>query len=178
MIEVEAKVHISNPAILRKKIRAFARYVERVQKVDDYYTLENLTHYPHKSLRIRKMGTVHQVNFKRSLSFHHHVHAKKETEFSISDGAGFLELLAEFGFRKWVHKEKRSEIYRVRKNFHIELNAVKKLGWFLEVEYLAKPREVAHAEREVMRVLHLLGFSEKDCIEEGYTKLLWDLEKK
>lgn len=178
MIEVEAKVKISNPKELRKKIALLARRVDNVKKVDEYYTLEDLKRYPHKSLRVRAMpGNVHQINFKQSLSFHHRIHAKKETEFTVSNIQDFLALLKEFGFRKWLQKEKKSEIYTLKKNFHIELNNVKGLGWFVEVEYLALPREIVHAEKEVRCVLGLLGFTEKDCIEEGYTKLLWDAAK-
>ena len=120
------------------------------------------------------MGKVYQINFKQSLLFHHHIHAKKETEFSASNIDDFLALLEEFGFQKWLRKEKRSEVYRLGEHFHIELNQVKGLGWFVEVEYLALPSEVARAEKKVFEVLKSLGFQERDFVKEGYTKLLWD----
>ncbi len=178
MIEVEAKVTVKSPSVMRARIRSLAKRSVTLHKIDDYYTLENLKTYPQKSLRIRKMGKIYQINFKQSLSFKHHIHAKKETEFSVGAIDDFLSLLSEFGFKRWVRKEKRSEIYTLGKHFHIELNNVKGLGWFVEVEYLAQPSEVAYAQKEVMKVLSLLGFKEQDCVEEGYTKLLWDRTRK
>ncbi len=92
MIEVEAKVRITDLSAVRKKIRALAKSVGTVKKVDEYYTLEGVKNYPYKSLRVRKMGKVYQINFKQSLSFHHHIHAKKETEFGASNIDDFRNL--------------------------------------------------------------------------------------
>ncbi len=178
MIEVEAKIRVKDLSLIRKKILSITKYHKTIIKVDDYYTLENLKNYPHKSLRVRKMGKIYQINFKQSLSFENHIHAKKETEFTASNIEDFLALLKEFGFKKWLRKEKKSEVYRISENFHIELNNVKDLGWFVEVEYLAKPNEVKYAEKRVLDVLKSLGYKEKDFIKEGYTKLLWDKQRK
>ncbi len=174
MIEVEAKVAVGDPYLIRKRAGTVARYVTREKKIDDYYTLESLEHYPKKSLRIRKVNGFYKVNFKQSMGYKRGVHAKKEIEFKISDINDFLKLIADFGFRKWLRKEKESEVYKIRKNFHIELNNVKGLGWFVEVEYLAGPNEVEKARKEVAKFMRMLGFSEKECIKSGYTKSLWD----
>ena len=49
MIEVEAKIKISNPKEFRKKVRKLARYKGKTKKIDDYYTLESLKKYPRKT---------------------------------------------------------------------------------------------------------------------------------
>lgn len=174
MIEVEAKARILNPEKIRILAQKIGRYKGKERKVDDYYTLENLKHYPQKSLRIRKKGNIYQVNFKQRISYEKGVHAKKETEFEIESVEDFVRLLNEFGFKKWVIKEKYTEIYEIKRNFNIELNHVKKLGWFVEVEYLCNKNQINDARKEVISALKKLNIHKKDIVKEGYTKLLWD----
>ncbi len=174
MIEVEAKIRISDVEDCRRRVLGLARYVGKERKIDDYYTLESLSKYPKRSLRIRRMGKNYVVNFKQRVSYKNGVHAKKEVEFRVSDIAGFLALIDNFGFRKWLRKKKVSEIYEVGKNFHIEINNVRGLGWFVEVEYLSSLEGVRKARRRVFEVIKKLGASKKDIVKDGYTKMLWD----
>lgn len=175
MIEVEAKVSISEPAEYRKRAAGIAKFEGRVKKIDDYYTLEPRGKYPRKSLRIRKAGRHSVINFKERISYVGGVHAKRESEFAVSDVNGFLKLIKDFGFRKWLRKEKDSESYKIRNNFHIEINRVKNLGWFLEIEHLASSRgEIAGARKEVLKVLDMLKIDRKRIVKDGYTKMLWD----
>ena len=130
--------------------------------------------YPTKSLRVRKLNNIHQVNFKHWLPGKSKIDPKKEVEFQVSNINDFLSLITEFGFKKWITKNKVSEVYEIKPNFHIEINNVQGLGWFLEVEYLAKKDEVQTARRKVIDLIKSLGFKEKDVVKPGYTKLLWD----
>ena len=174
MIEVETKAKITNPEKLRILAQKIGRYKGKERKIDDYYSLENLENYPKKSLRIRKKGNVYEVNFKQRISFDNRVYAKKETEFKITSINDFIRLIHDFGFKKWLTKEKYTEIYEIKKNFHIEINHLKRLGWFVEVEYLCTAKDIALARKEVIKAMKNLGLKEKDFIKEGYTKLLWD----
>ena len=174
MIEVEAKARIDDVEAFRQKAKTRGRFVGKEKKVDDYYTLECLDHYPQKSLRIRKRLGHYEINFKHRLFYDRGIHVKREVEFVVKDIKGFLTLISDFGFKKWLRKEKRTELYELKKNFHIELNMVEGLGWFVEVEYLCSAQEVQKAKKEVVNIIGLLGIPRKDWIGEGYTKLLWD----
>lgn len=173
MIEVEGKISVSNINKIENMVKRIADYKGTEKKVDDYYTLEQLNHYPHKSLRIRKRKGFYEVNFKKSLSFKNGVHAKKEVEFKINDYDGFLNLIQDFGFKKDLRKEKMTKLYEIKPNFHIELNHVRGLGWFLEIEYLSDEKGIEKARNEVLRIVKILGYKEKDLIKSGYTKMLW-----
>lgn len=174
MIEVEAKIRISNPDIFRKKVGKIARFVNKEKKVDDYYTLESLKRYPMKSLRIRKIRSIHVINFKERLSYVKGVHAKNEREFILRDVGPFLDLIKDFGFRRWLRKDKSSETYEINKNFHIEINYVKYLGWFLEIEYLCEKKDISFARKKVLEIIAQLGIRKEQIEKEGYTKMLWD----
>lgn len=177
MIEVEAKAHIRNLKLISAKAKQIGKYVGKENKVDDYYTLENLDIYPKKSLRVRAMNGYHQVNFKKRISYVKGIHAKKEVEFKIRDLTGFFDLLKDFGFRKWLRKEKITYLYKIEDNFHIELNKVKNLGWFVEVEYLCKEKDIPYARKRVLEIIKKLNINKKDLVKNGYTKMLWDKRK-
>lgn len=134
-----------------------------------------LNKYPKKSLRVRKRSGFYEVNFKQSLPYKRDVHAKKEVEFKVSDIKNFLALIKDFGFKKWLTKEKTTYLYKIKPHFNIELNYLKGLGWFIEVEYLvSKKSQISPARFEINKVLNLLGFSKSDIVKSGYTKQLWD----
>ena len=178
MIEVEAKASIDNPGVLRRLARRYGRYIGKEKKIDDYYTTQPEGKYPMKSVRIRKREGWYEVNFKQKISYARGVHAKKETEFRIGDLKDFIALLKDMGFRLWLRKKKESEVYEIKKNFHIEINKVQGLGWFVEVEYLCNLPEVSKARAAVVGMIEKLGISKSKVIEEGYTKLLWDKHQK
>lgn len=178
-IEVETKIPFKEKdlALVKDRIKKIAKFVKKQTKKDDYYTLEYFQ-YPEKSLRVRDMGKIREVNFKKRMSLVNGIHAKKEVQFQISDIKGFFDLIQDFGFRKWLHKEKTTELYRTKSGVHIELNHVKKLGWFLELEILCSSKDVNNARKKISDVRSALGFSEKDSESRGYTKQLWALNHK
>jgi len=177
MIEVEAKIKIPAPEKYKKLVSQIARPIKTIKKTDTYYTLEKSPKktYPKKSLRIRKTNKDYKINFKQKLSYIKGIHAKNEQEFTTSDINNFLNLIKDFGFKKWLTKIKHSEIYEINKNFHIEINNVKKLGWFIEVEYLTTKDNIPKARQQVLKILKQLNPDKKQIIKDGYTKLLWNL---
>lgn len=174
-IEVEAKIKVRDVSAVRERIKKIAKFAGVENKLDEYYALD-VKKYPAKSLRIRRMGKDAIINFKESVNYADGVHAKKEVEFKISDLPGALDLLEDFGFKKWIKKEKRTELYKT-KNASIELNKVKGLGWFVEIEILCTKNRIDWARKEVLRIIDELDFDEKDIEKSGYTKALWDKKK-
>jgi len=179
MIEVEAKIKVSNPNKYRKKILEITKLVKKAKKIDDYYSLEQnpKKNYPKKSLRIRKINKHYEINFKQKLSYIKGIHAKNEQEFMVTDIRNFLNLIKDFGFKHWLRKIKYSEVYEINKNFHIELNNVKNLGWFIEIEYLAKPNEISKARNNILKIMKQLSLDKDKIIKDGYTKMLWNKKK-
>ena len=175
--EVECKVKINDVNEVKKKIKKIAKFVKNEKKIDDYYSLEYFN-YPEKSLRVRNKGKKREVNFKRRKSYVNGIHAKNEVQFGINDLKGFFELIEDFGFRKWMHKEKKTELYKTKDGVNIELNYVDKLGWYIEIEVLCDENGVNNARKKISAVRRKLGFSAKDSEKRGYTKMLWDLQNK
>ena len=172
-IEVESKIKVSKPDELRKKIKKIARFVKIENKIDDYYALDSAGVYPKKSLRVRDKSKKVEVNFKQPISYENGIWAKRESEFEVSDLKNFFGLLKDFGFKKWLRKEKKTELYKTNDGVNIELNQVKNLGWFLEIEVLAAENEIKEAMKKVENVRRELGLRGEDVEKLGYTKELW-----
>lgn len=173
--EIEAKTKIKDLKAIKKSLKKFAIYHKKEIKIDSYYTLENYKKaYPKKSLRIRKKGNNRIVNFKHWIDYKNGIHIKKEIEFTTANFKKFLSLLKEFGFKKWITKTKECYIYKYRKST-IELNKVKNLGWFIEIEYLCSKNEIPKAIREIKSISKKLNL--KNFEEKGYTKQLYEKRK-
>jgi len=175
-IEVESKIKVQDVKHAREQIRKIAKFVGRMNKVDDYYSLERRK-YPKRSLRVRYKGRKREINFKQRISYKNGIWAKKEVEFQVSDLNNFFDLLDDFGFRKWMKKEKKTELYKTKDGVMIELDYVKRMGWFIEIEILCKEnwKEIAKARNRISKVRKELGVEKKYIIKRGYTKALWEL---
>lgn len=174
-IEVESKIKVHDAKEARKRIEKIASFVKKEHKIDDYYSLSRDS-YPKKSLRVRDKGKKREVNFKQWRNYSDGIWAKKEVEFEVSDLKNFFDLLDDFGFRKWMKKEKKTELYKTRDGVMIELNYVKRLGWFIELEVLCQPKDIAKARSKIKRVRKKLGVKKSYLVRKGYTKQLWELK--
>jgi predicted adenylyl cyclase CyaB len=84
--------------------------------------------------------------------------------------------LEDLGFKEWVKKRKTVESYQYKKDKRIviEINKVEHLGYYLEIEYLAKRSEVGKAKNKIRKVLNELEITKEQIDNVGYTKRLYD----
>ncbi|MBR9706528.1 class IV adenylate cyclase [Candidatus Pacearchaeota archaeon] len=180
-VETKAQIPISEIQNLRAKIKKIAKFDKKGKKSDDYFAIKRkMGGYPKKAFRIRAMSDKFEVNFKKHLKNHwtKDIVVKQEFEFSLKGKEEVQDLLALFedlGFKEWVKKIKFNETYKWKKDkkVSIELNNVKNLGWFMELEYLAKPSEMEKARRKLREVLKELEIPAEWIDNTGYTKMLW-----
>ncbi len=182
-LEVETKVKINNVSELRKKIQKIARFEKKETRGDDYFALKRKFRkhaYPKKAFRIRKKPDKFEVNFKKWLKkyWDKDIIVKQEFEFTLKNKEHVQDLIALFmdlGFEQWMKKRKTSESYTHKKDKRIiiEINKVEHLGYFMEIEYLCKPKEMNKAKRKIRNVLKELKIKSEQIDNTGYTKMLW-----
>ena len=126
------------------------------------------------------MKDVYEVNFKKWLTNYwtKEVVVKQEFEFKLKgkeEVEDLLELFKDLGFEEWVRKTKWNETYSYNKDkkVNIEINKVKHLGWFLEIEYLSQKSEIKTARNKILKVLKELEIPFEWIDNTGYTKMLW-----
>jgi|TARA_B100002003_G_scaffold251047_1_gene292806 predicted adenylyl cyclase CyaB len=180
-LEVETKVAIPKDEVssLRDKIKQIARFKKEGKKSDDYFAIQKKG-YPKKAFRIRKMKDTYEVTFKKWIKNYwtKQVVVKQEFEFKLKGKEEVNNLLALFkdlGFTEWVKKTKYNETYSYKKDkrLNIEINNVKHLGYFMEIEYLATKSEIKTARNKIIKVLKELEIPNNWIDNTGYTKMLW-----
>ena len=179
-LEVETKAKIDDVHLLRKKIKKIALFKKKESRGDDYFALKTKS-YPKKAFRIRYDGKKYVVNFKKRVKnlFSRDIVVKEEFEFTLSDIKridNFLFLLEDLGFKEWVKKRKTVESYQYKKDKRIviEINKVEHLGYYLEIEYLARRSEVNKAKSKIRGILNELEIKKDQIDNIGYTKRLYD----
>jgi len=180
-LEVETKVKLEDSQVsaLREKIKKIAVFEKCGRKADDYFAIQKKG-YPKKAFRIRATKDCFEVNFKKWLTKYWtpDIVVKQEFEFKLKgkdEVEDLLELFKDLGFTEWVKKIKRNEtyLYKRDKRLGIEINYVKHLGYFMEIEYLAKKSEMKKAINLIYDVLHKLEIDFNQIDNTGYTKMLW-----
>ncbi len=182
-LEVETKIKIDDSEVskFRRRIKEIGIFKKKGKKSDDYFAIQKSPlYYPKKAFRIRAMKDKFEVTFKKHLKklWTKHIVVKQEFEFELKGKEkvnDFLELFRDMGFTEWVKKIKYNETYKWKedKRVSIELNKVKHLGYFIELEYLAKPSEVKTAINKLKKVMEELKVRNEQVDNTGYTKMLW-----
>jgi len=183
-LEVETKVKLDNSEVpkLREKILKIAKFEKKGKKVDDYFAIRRKIKsiYPKKAFRVRATKNKFEVNFKKWLKklWTDDIVVKQEFEFELEGKEQVEDLLALFrdlGFREWVRKTKWNETYSWKKDhkLSIEINLVKHLGYFMELEYLCQREDVEKARSAIREVLKILGIKQEQIDNTGYTRMLW-----
>lgn len=183
-LEVETKIKIDDDKVndFRKRIKKIASFVKKGRKEDDYFAIRRRIKscYPKKAFRIRASKDEFEVNFKKWLTKYwtHDIVVKQEFEFKLKGKEAVEDLLALFrdlGFIEWVKKIKDNETYSYKKDkrLEIEINKVKHLGYFIEMQYLCKLNELKKARKRIREVLKILKVNPEQIDNIGYTKMLW-----
>lgn len=183
-LEIETKIKLEDSEVpkLKKRIKEIGIFEKKCEKIDHYFAVQRKNKkYPKKAFRIRSLGTQYQINFKKSLKKYwtKDIVVKEEFEFYLkgkSEKDNLLELFKDLGFTKWVEKIKSNETYLWKKDkkVSIELNKVKHLGYFIELEYLGQESEIKKAKSQIKRVLNELNIKPNQINNRGYTKMLWE----
>ena len=173
------KLNDSQIPELRKRIKKIAKLEKKGTKADDYFAIQGKG-YPKKAFRIRAMKDKYEVTFKKWITdlWTKEVVVKQEFEFKLKgkeDVEDLLALFEDMGFKEWVKKIKRNETYKYNKNkkLAIEINHVKHLGYFMEMEYLCKRPEAKKGIKLITSVLKELEIDFNQIDNTGYTKMLW-----
>ncbi|GBE19461.1 MAG TPA: class IV adenylate cyclase [Candidatus Pacearchaeota archaeon] len=176
IFEVETKARVEDVNKLKDRVRKIANFSKKEIKKDSYFGLME-GNYPKKKFRIRHDGEKKIINFKKSMREYgdKFIVVKEEFEFRIKNPKPFLTFMMELGFKQWIKKTKESEtyLYKKDKRLAIEINKIKHLGAFIEIEYLAKKNEIKKAIKEIKGVLKELKIKPNHIDNTGYTKMLW-----
>ncbi|WNY60476.1 class IV adenylate cyclase [Borreliella bissettiae] len=158
MFEIESKAFIPPKELKRiiKLANKKFKFIKEEIKTDIYYSNKK------KIIRIRKLNTLEKiVTFKKKiLDNNNAIEINKEIEFKIDSMNNFLTLIKELKFKKLYKKIKKSLIYQTN-NLNVEINEIKNLGFFLEIEKIINNQnDIDLAKKEIDNIIDQLGLKE------------------
>jgi len=175
MYEVEAKVALSKADLKRLKteIPKIAKRTCQVNKKDSYYG-DIKSHFFY--LRTREKNGKPFLNLK-SKKVEKGIEMNQEIKLPLTSMLKFHTLLKKLGIQLTARKEKKGEIYK-GEEVQIELNTIKGLGDFLEIEIIVqKKSDIPEAKKALRKWFKQLGFSPEDFEKKYYLELLAEKRK-
>ena len=170
--EVEIKARVRDPNHFEARAAKLGLYLKDSEKEDIYFRpVGETSPAPDTRYRLRRENETAVVTFKQKQVIDGFV-VSDEVEFSVDDLQSFFRFTHFIGFEPFVVKHKRSRVYQVGRT-HIELNNVKHLGYFTEIEILCETEdEVSAARDEIMALLPELSLSKADLVEDSYIVMI------
>ncbi len=178
MLEIESKAKVKDFREIEKKLKKFAKFVKSENKVDYYFKRRSEKGIPKNRIRLRSINNkIFTVNHKRKYSIHKRFEQNHEFEFRIDNPKAFFELMKDYGFVHFITKIKKNRTYGYR-NANIELNNVRHLGNFVEIEVLCRNKsQIKKAKSLINLVYKKLSIPESAIFTKGYTTSLYKLGK-
>jgi adenylate cyclase, class 2 len=180
-VEVEIKAWLDNRSELKKKVEKIAKLQEELAEQDLYFTFASSKGYQRQRFRLRQVGKRSIVTVKIPGVSDLGVEANREFEFEVSDPEAFKVFCKEFGMRTLIEKHKKVKRYSYNPDKNeficpvtIEINQVKDLGDFLELETLVdKDEHIPMASAFLKSMLDRLGVPRSKIEPRAYTELLY-----
>jgi len=193
MIEVEIKVWISNPELIRKKFEEHnGIYKSSLLHEDTYFNMpKGLRDFKKtdEALRLRKSIEFNKFDNSKGQIVNHFITYKgkkidvstktrEELEIKIEDMEIMRTLLKRVDFQEVLTVKKERELYEFEfKNYYIEalVDYLPILDQhFIEVEFLLDSSESLEDSREVLfDFLSLFGIKKEESIRESYLELIF-----
>lgn len=173
MFEVEAKVKLTQADLrrLRKELPGIAQFVKKVVKRDHY-----IGYLPKYSFRIRNEEGDSTLHLKEK-KVEGGIESNTELDFAITSPKKGLSLLRSLNIKMPLKKRKSGEIYR-HKNIQIEINRIRGLGYFLEIENVVdRESSIPKAKEELHEIFEKLGFKPSQFEKRYYLEMLADISK-
>jgi predicted adenylyl cyclase CyaB len=182
MYEVEIKAKLRNRTEIVKKLESFGcKFSEELHQVDHVYFPEGLVFPPPIGtgiLRVRNQDGKYFFTLKISQSGRQD---SIERELEILDGGMMIEIVKLLKYQEAPTVDKRRTKTKY-KDMIIELDVVKDLGEFIEVEKIVtneNPEERRAIQKELAQFLETLGIPKEDLlVNSKYDIMLFEKNNK
>ena len=172
MLEVEAKIPVTNHEAVRRKLKLLGGHrlytaVEHDTFFDDSHL--NLSRSD-EALRVRiddrgKSNLTYKGPKKSSK-----IKVREELTLDTSDSLLVMKILSRLGFRKIASIKKTREAWKL-KDQNVYLDIVKGLGKFVEVETMLRGSKYKTAQQRTFDLVDKLGLNPRSAILKSYIEL-------
>jgi len=189
-VEIELKARLEESETVKQRLSSLGAFLYSYEKYDTYWNSADCI-LP-SGVRVRREtrklpdNAGHEtilVTYKTK-EITDGIEVNDECEFHVSDAGVFEELLGRLGLKPGIKKEKRGWAWQLGQTqaseagqppILAELSNVKGLGWFIELEILAKDREektVAASRKRLLDLLAALDIADEQIEARPYSAML------
>jgi adenylate cyclase, class 2 len=178
-IEVEIKVSVSEEEFLKikEKLKEITKFVKTSEQSDEYFDLANRSFlepkYPFEWISIRKRGNKNILDFKRlyppnTLEFTH----CDEFDVEIDNADKLAKIFSLIDLKSLVTVEKTREVYNFKDEIEIDMDYIKELGYFIEIEALKHFGNIEETRKKIFEFAKEIGLDTNNKVNRGYPYLL------
>lgn len=176
--EVEINIALSEKefSIVRDKVCKLAKFMKKIDNTDEYFTPKHRSfikqEHPSEWLSLRKRGEKTVLNYKHWYPENVEIADYcDEFETEISNLEQFKRILQALNFDHLVTVDKERETFVYNDEFEINLDSVKELGHFIEIESIKDFGDVSTTKQKLIEFTQLLGVNMSNATN-GYPSQL------
>jgi adenylate cyclase class 2 len=170
IIEIEAKIRLTDPASLHEKLKQLdAVFDRRIHETNTYFDLpDGQLKSSDQGLRVRverdpDTGKADTVITHKGPRAHGTFKSRSETEVGVTDARAAAQMLAVLGYQSVLTFEKQRTRYLLD-GCRVEIDTLPYLGTFVEIE--------GSSENDVVAVREKLGLADQPLIRASYIAML------
>jgi len=180
-MEIELRARVQNLSLLEEKIKSLEGVEEKKseERQTDIYMKHENDETRKMIIRIRKKYNKEQaiLTFKGSAPKNQEDIAWEDFDTAIENPDNLERLLINNGYTYVCLIDKVRQSFQY-KEFEINIDNVRDLGIFIEIEKNANENEIQNVKNEITNLLNQLGIQNDDLITKGYVPLMIELSQK
>jgi len=136
-VELLFKIDELKAQDIREKLKG--SFIKKIREIDIYFFPPHKDFFVNdkgrENLRVRENEDKKELTYKKVIYNNGEYSYSTEKNVNVSDTKTTIEILKTVGFREHLIIDKEREIFE-NKNFHITIDNVKNLGFFVEIEWV------------------------------------------
>lgn len=184
--EIEIRLQLDDPDPFLKLLKKSGNFLKGADQVDFYFDPPGKTFIYTDSegyknadewfrVRISDKNSICYKKWYRDKNTGKSLYAD-EMELNVEDGKGLIVLLKILGFKQISVIEKHRESWKYE-DFKFDCDKIKKLGFFVEIEFVGKISDPAKGREKIFNLLKILGIKNWKVISGGYPWMQWNKNK-
>lgn len=168
-MEIEIRAKIGNPKKITSLLKKDKDVIFCGEKTEKDIYFKHSTDTDRKLvLRIRRTKSGDMLTFKAKSKGDDT--AWPDVDLPLSDAKSLEKILRGSDYEEVITITKNRSTY-TKKKFEINIDNIKELGWFIEIEGRGAQKERKHIEKELNETLRWFGINQVDIVRQGYVPL-------
>ena len=184
--EIEIRLQLDDPDSLLKLLKKSGNFLKASNQIDFYFDPPGKTFIYTDSkgyknadewlrVRLSDKNSICYKKWYRDKNTGKSLYAD-EMELNVENGKRLITLFKILGFKQISVIEKHRESWKYE-DFKFDCDKIKKLGFFVEIEFVGKINDPTKGREKIFNLLKILGIKNWKVISGGYPWMQWNKNK-